>query len=468
MPKGLVMENCGGLFYYGQFVIVVAALFVLVPYLRGKADLISGWTFFLAGVAIFIGIGSIEASVLPMRFPGLDWFRPTKPEVSRFLIATNVFLVSLFLSYYYDPISRALASRSFNKWPPLNTPVMLFVIAGCSAIVVVSQLPGIENIVFVREVLFNVSHKAMVFASMFAFVLWYRNPKNLIWLALFVALFLPSCVLSMVAGAGRRLLLSLLVIPIIGMYYLHARNWRPTRTLLVMAVGVVALFVVELMYSSVRHFDRRGDKLDRTASNVISVISKVGERDWWKRFADEKLWHFSQQVVHYAMITDRFIETGGLGTKPLNTFKFFLVYPIPRAVYKDKPVPLGRYITREYLRRNTSWGTGVAGQSRYEGGPIVAAMFGYFAAFGIRFFVDPLKRQPNNPFLLAMLAAASLQLLAWPRGDLAVMTFETVEAVFFTIGVMIVCRIVYGTQRASRPLHVAPSSPTMLRRVPAR
>jgi hypothetical protein len=167
-------------------------------------------------------------------------------------------------------------------------------------------------------------------------------------------------------------------------------------------------------------------------------------------------------------LTDRFVSTGKLEEKPFNTFKFFLVYPVPRQFYPDKPVSLGRTITHQVLRRGTSWGTGVAGHAAYEGGPIIAAMFGYFAAFGVRFFVDPLKRQPTNPFLIAMLASASTQLLAWPRGDLSVMTFETVECLLFALALSIGCRFLFGTERAPLPMQLPAARYPLMQRVPAR
>jgi hypothetical protein len=285
---------------------------------------------------------------------------------------------------------------------------------------------------------------------------------------MFVAVFLAMCVLSMTSGAGRRLVLSVLIVPILVVYFYQARHWRPSRSLLVVGVGAVTLFTINLMYSSIRHFDRRGARLERNAANVIDQVKQIGQHDWYQRFAREKLWHFSQQVVHYGMITDRFIQLDRLEPKPFNTFKFYLVYPIPRAIWPNKPVSLGRTITHQVQGRSTSWGTGVAGHSVYEGGVIVAIIFGYIAAFGVRFFVDPLTRQPENPFLIGMLAAASSQLVAWTRGDLSVMTFETIECFVFVILASIVCRVVFGTAPVQQP-----ARPMMMRvplghRAPAR
>jgi hypothetical protein len=462
------MQNCEPLAWYGAMILLLTGSMILIPFMRGKGDLISAWNIFLLGVAIFIGIGCFEAATTPLRFPGLQWFNPTKKEVNTWLLSTTAFLIVLFVSYRYDPLSKALAARSFNKWPPYSTKVALYVMIVCFVLAAAGQVSTILRIPFVGQVVLNTSHKAFVFCCLFSFVLWYRNRTNIAWLGLFIGIFLVFCVLAMVVAQGRRLLLSLLIVPVLVVYFYDARRWRPTKAMTAIAAGVLVLFILNLMYTSIRHFDRRGAKLERTAANVVQQVKHIGQRDWYSRFANDALWHFSQQVVHYGMLTDRFVATGQLEEKPFNTFKFFLVYPIPRSVYPDKPESLGRTITHDVIHRTTSWGTGVAGHAAYEGGIIIAIMFGYLAAFGIRFFVDPLRRQPTNPFLLAMLASASTQLLAWPRGDLSVMTFETVECLLFTWALGLGGRFLFGTERSQLPMPLPAARFPLQHRVPAR
>ncbi len=61
----------------------------------------------------------------------------------------------------------------------------------------------------------------------------------------------------------------------------------------------------------------------------------------------------------------------------------------------------------------------------------VAALYAYLVVFLIRMFDDPLRRQPTNPFLVAMLASAGPHLIAWARGDLAIMSLNCIECFFF-------------------------------------
>jgi hypothetical protein len=314
-----------------------------------------------------------------------------------------------------------------------------------------ARISVFSRIVVVGPIVVNVSHKAMVFACVFSFVLWYRNRANLLWLGLFIGVLFGTGLLAILASGGRRLVLSVCLAPVIVFYYYRAREWTPIKSLGVVSVCMVVVFCLSLIYSTIRHYDRRGENLgerNRTVAGAIEAVTNVSGFGWFQRFRDDALWNLSQHTVHYGMLTDYYVRRGTLEAKPFNTFKFIAVYPIPRKIWRDKPESLGRVITHRVLGRTTTWGTGVAGHAAYEGGLIIALMFGYFAAFGIRFFDDPLLRQPTNPFLIAMLTAAAMHIIAWPRGDLAVMTFEVAECFFFTIGLSWLGRFLFGTDRS--------------------
>ncbi len=139
------MHNCEPLAWYGVLVLIVTSCFILIPYLRGKADLISGWNLLLLGIAIFVGLGGVEAANSPMRFAGLEWFQPTKAEVNWYMTSTTIFLITLFVSYYFDPLSRKFAARSFNKWPPLSTGVVLLIIGICFVFIILSQVGPLKQ-----------------------------------------------------------------------------------------------------------------------------------------------------------------------------------------------------------------------------------------------------------------------------------------------------------------------------------
>jgi hypothetical protein len=383
-----------------------------------------------------------------MRFPGLEWFQPTKAEVNWYLAATTVFLLTLFAAYYFDPLSRKIAARTFNNWPPISNGVLLLTFAICCAFMVLSQIGPLMRTTFFGPFLLKVAFKSFVFATLFSFFLWYRQKVNILWLAVFIGVLLLTCLLAMVFSPGRRYLLSIATGPVLVVYFTHARYWRPSKGLAVVAVATIALFLVSLMYSSIRHFGR-DDPSERTARTMVRQMKKLGEKNWFGRFANDQLFAFSQQVVHYALLTDRFVSEGRLKPRPLNSLAVMISYPIPRKIWDDKPQVLGVDIVRDALDAHveTNWGCGISGHAAYEGGLIVPALYAYLLVFLIRMFDDPLQRQPTNPFLIGMLASAGVHLVSWPRGDLAIMTLNCVECFFFAWALGLVARILFGTQR---------------------
>jgi hypothetical protein len=457
------MNNCEHLYWYGLFVICLSLGLIIIPFLRGKSELLSAWNMLLGGIVVFIGFGSIEAAFSPTRFHGLQWFQPTPQEVSKYVLYSTLFLASLLFFYYFDPFSKAVAARSFNKWPPISTGLLLTVVMTCFVLAIAGRISTLQRITFLGSALTNASHKAMLFACVFSFILWYRQRINVVWLGLFLAVFLSMGTLSIVASGGRRLLMSVFLVPVLVIYYYQARYWKPTKSLALVGVGALCVLLVGIVYATIRHFDRRGEKVDRTASAVVEHLKNANVSVAVEKFTSDFLFAFGQQNVHYAMLIDELINTGRVEDKPFNTFKFLASYPIPRRVWKNKPLPLGRFVGTDIIpmfarNQGVRWGCGIAGQSTYEGGLIAVLLFSYLATFCVRLLDDPLRRQPTNPFLLAMLAAASFHVVAWPRGDLGIMSIEIIECYVFTFAIALCGRFLFGRDRAVSamlPLYVS-------------
>jgi hypothetical protein len=442
------MTNCEPLAWFGALIVLVCGAFILVPYLRHRGELISAWTILLLGIAIFLGLGSIEAWMSPMRFMGLEWFQPTKTEVHRYLGLTTLFMVVLLGAHYYDPASKAIAARCFNKWPPFNVSSFIFVLVVCFLIIGANAVTN--QITFLGPLVLNFSHKGIIFSSVFAFAMWYENRRSLLWLTVFVVVFVFDCLLGSLAGGGRRVILSVVVGPILYAYMAHLRHWKPAKALVGVALATFVVFALTLMYSSIRHFDRTSEHEARSAANLIAALRQVGSFRWIERFRENKISFLSQQSIHYSLLADHFISTGQLQPRPLNTLVFMAVYPIPRRIWPDKPKALGEVIVHDTVGyATTSWGCGVTGQAVYEGGYITIAIYAYLIMMMTRLVDDPLQRQPTNPFLISMLTAAAPQILAWPRGDLGIMSNEIVECFLFAFALGIVGRFLFGTERSS-------------------
>jgi hypothetical protein len=450
------MNNSQPLVWYGIAVIFVSTLLIIVPYLRGKSDLLTGWNILLLGMAMFMGIGCLEVRYGDWTWPQLQWFQPTRGEVQWYMAVSTVFWIFLLLGYYYNPLSKALARQRLRKWPPLGAPVYLFVLVFCGAIVALSLLT--PRVTFIGPVLSNLSHKAAVFACVFSFMLWYRDRINLIWLLLFIGVFLSAALFSMVVFSGRRLLLSIFLGPVLCIYWTHARHWRPAKCMTALAMAATLILAVSAVYSTFRWFSRGPDKQERTAKSVLAQLSGLREKEGlFRGIMANKLHYFSQWSVHYSFLTKRYVDMGRLTPRPLNTLAFLATYPIPRRIWPDKPQTVGITVPHEMEGIvSTNWGVGIPGHGAYEGGVIVVILYALLIAVGIRLMDDPLRDQPGSPFLIALHAAAYPHVIAIPRGDLGIMVIETVECFVFAILVSVACRMVFGTEQRIARARLSP------------
>jgi hypothetical protein len=319
---------------------------------------------------------------------------------------------------------------------------------------------ALSSSTFLGPVLRNLSHKAAVFAVVFSFALWYRNKVNGIYLALAIGVFLSACLFAMLAYTGRRLLLSMAAGPILCVYFMTLRNWRPTRTMGALAIGTLAVFVAGLFYSSFRHYDKRGGRQERTASGIVDQVKQLDTGEVVGNFLESNMLRYiSQYAVFYALIVDDLVESNQITVQPLNTLKFIVSYPVPRRLWPNKPKTIGNQISTDILRvsRSVSWGVSIAGHGAYEGGMGVLMLYAFLAAFGLRFLSDPISAQPNNPYLIAILASAAPHVLAWPRGDIAIMSVETIECFVYAIALGVGGRILFGVDRSAQqpPRHLA-------------
>jgi hypothetical protein len=409
--------------------------------------LISGWNVMLLGVAIYTGLGCFEAATSPfIRFSKVDWFQPTKDEVTWFMSSFTIFLVVLIATYYFNPLSK-LSARTLNKFPRQSVPMYFWVLGVCALVVIL--MPLTSNSVFLGRVMLNLSHKAVVFATAFSFMLWMRQRSNPAWLALFIFTFLSALLLAVLAGPTRRLFLSVFLGPVVFVYMAYMRSWKPTRALAAIGVAAAVLLSVGFMYNTVRRFNTDPFK-ERTAVTAIKEVKNI-DKSWIRALTQDTYRMMAQSNVQYSLFTQRMVESGRLEAKPLNTLAFLASYPIPRRLWLEKPSVIGVTITHDVVNaQRTNWGVNVVGHTAYEGGLWVAALYGFLASVGLRFIDDPLLRQPTNPFLVAMFTAAAPHILGWTRGDLGVMTIETAECYLFAIILAISARLFFGTETTSQ------------------
>ncbi|MEX2317487.1 MAG: hypothetical protein WD669_10075 [Pirellulales bacterium] len=440
------MNNSEPLVWYGICVMIICGCFIAIPYWRGKTDLLTGWNVLLLGMGMWTGFGCLEVRYGNWPWAELQWFQPTRQEVKWYMLNSGAFLAALLTFYYYNPLGKRIAARRLQKWPPDTGSTYILVLAICAAIAFASFVVPRTN--FVGLVVAQLSHKAAVFACVFSFILWYRDRINVAWLMAFIGAFVMAALFAMIVSGGRRLLLSVFLGPILCFYWIHARHWKPRNTLAALSVAACAILVVSVVYSSFRWYSRGPSQQQRTVGAIVEQLRGLQHREGlFQIIFANKLNYFSQNNVHYAMLAKRYVDTGQLIPKPLNTLRFVLSYPIPRRVWEGKPKVLGIVVPHELAHiYSTNWGLGPAGHAAYEGGIPAMILYALLAAMGIRLMDDPLRLQPNNPFLISLHAAALPHVAGFARGDFGIMTIETAECFLFAIMLSVACRMLFGTQ----------------------
>ncbi len=68
------MQNSGPLVVLGIAILVLTAIVIIVPYMRGKSDILTAWNIVLLGGAVFMGVGSLAVAYGDFHWPELQWF----------------------------------------------------------------------------------------------------------------------------------------------------------------------------------------------------------------------------------------------------------------------------------------------------------------------------------------------------------------------------------------------------------
>jgi hypothetical protein len=430
------------LWWYGLGLSVVLGLFMFVPFWTGRRYALTAWNLVLLGSIIHIGVGCMEVYAHKMHWPELKWFDPSSREIRWLIVGTTVFYASLLFFHTKLRFPARMLENRLNKWPDLTAGVVVFVLATC--LVGVAAVPIVRNVTFVGEVMLNFSHAALAISITLATVYWLKNRLSPFAFLLMILAFALAAIESMVAMAGRRLLLTVAFGPLVAVYWVSWRHWSRVKLMTVFGGMMVALLVMSAFYATFRHM-----KGERTATTVIARAKDVNMDDVRNQLGD--LYHYlAQYTCHYSLLVMRLVDDGRLDVRPLDTLVEIASYPIPRSMWPDKPRDLGIYIVSDTLHMpyKTNWGVGIAGQGYHDGGLAVLVLYAFLVSLLVQVFDVPLTRQPDNPFLLAALASASAHFAALPRGGLASMTLNILECLFFVLAMAFVCRALFGTARS--------------------
>ena len=432
------------------FVLLMGAALVL-PAILGKRDWLTAWNFFLLGSLIFTGMSGINAA----KFTHYMSF--SSGTYLRYYLGVIIFYGVIFLVYFKFRWPRRFAGAHFLKWPPLSG-ISLFTLISLLTLFSLFRF-FLPNIQFVGQLIAQLGLQAPFVAATIAFVAWYRDRTNPIFLAILIGTLLLALFFGIIAGSGRRYLINGLLVPIICLYWLNLRyrpNFYNATALLCLLAITGPLY---LSYNALRHVHfRAGVGSENRTSEIIRSLPSMLAFD--KLLSPHQLDSFmGQDSVECALATIEMLNDGSerLQVKPLYTLYWIAVNPIPRALWGEKPESLGYFLVYRIGLKGTTMtvGVNVVGQGYYDGGIPVLILYAFLFGCFLRITDELLLRQPDNPFLLAFLVGCASQILGWPRGGLDIMTMQIISPAVLVFITACVGRLLFGNG------YVAPHTATV-------
>ena len=419
---------------FGFLMVFAPLAAILYNYLVLGDDLITVRHLFLLGCAKFFGVAALTTGITQL-------YRGNHPfsDVWLLFMGTAIFFVMFWWAYNRWNLPQRIAASRWRRSPSPNVGGVLFVggiglFLGLLASVLPVEIPVIGQIT-------NVLGKLLPAASIALFLFcWLRNPANIIFLAATGFAFMLAVFVALF-GAGRHPLFAALIAVPIAWYWARWRYQRPSATIgRILALGVAAAIVI-LAYSGFRH-DYMGEAdsgiaMDRIKQLLRFEIDTGGDAESALR---------EDAITVSLLCIEEFHRNGD--PEYFHTLWYVLSNPVPRQWWPDKPQAVGESLPEslgEFSDGYVNWGPGIIGNAFHDGGLWMAAIYGLVVGGVFRIFDDLLRRQPSNPWLIAILAAMSPKIVAYSRGDIAVYTVELLGLAILFIVILKITGLVFGS-----------------------
>jgi hypothetical protein len=402
--------------------IVAPLVAILRSYLSDGGDLVTSRNLFLLGCVNFMGLAALRPALL-QDYRGDH----SIGDVLLLITGAALFFFSFQWAYGRWRLPAAIASNRWALSPPATSLNIWIVastalVAGLFASVTMLQIPVFGQIL---AVIGRLLPAAAVALFIFA---WLRSPAN-IGLLLGAATALAAALFFALFGSGRHPLFAALAAVPIAFYWARWRYLRTSATLLRVGVLGIAALLLILVYSGFRHDTTEfGD-----AGVAIDRLRRLGEFELGTGGGIED---FLQEdaIICSLLCIEEYHRFG----RPdyFHTFWFIVANPIPREWWDDKPEGLGEILPRarrDSLLGYVNWGPGIIGHAFHDGGVWMTIVYGLLLGGSLRILDDLMRRQPLNPWMVAMMAAISPKILAFSRGDIGLYTVEILGVVVGTV-----------------------------------
>jgi hypothetical protein len=425
------------LIVFGWIFIAIMLAVVIIPWVRRKRDLLSVWNLFLLGSANFVGFDAVASG-----WGHYQWGFFTGWHIRHFIFGAIVVYAALFFGYYVPKFPRRWAGKTLRRWPVAEGTALVVMLLVCAALSAWGLFsPRIQG---VAQLGLQLGTPAAVIAATFVTVNWLRRPYNGPLAVTFVLVLLIAMLLSVFGTTGRRSLLSVLMVVPIGLYWMHLRNMRLRFTAVPLAILTVVVYLGLAAHTQIRHRHNASPSYLTPFQEAIETLTLIPSQLFNYRAPMEML--PSGSVDASMVCIDLFPKV--MPIEPFHTVKFIVANPIPRAFWPGKPEALGAWLSRAYgtwaRMGSLNISMGIVGHGFYEGGYHMLIFYGLLIGLCMRYADELLIRQPDNPFLLGALAAASGNIIGLSRGDFGLFLLLILGAVLCTLILRFIARVLFG------------------------
>ncbi len=407
------------------------ALVLLAVMLRqhhtGQCPLLSIRNIALMGFIVF----QVTSGAMALTVTGFSHFYVENPDVTGLLFAVQVtvFLILFFWAFKRGFIVKRVATWMPQTWSVPNDGTLLmlsimstFVAAGLRLTV------GIPLISIVTDY-WGVG-MAAVSSGLCGWV-WGKRLMNPVVIFWSLSLMMVNIAIVITGAFGRRGIVAVGGCMVWGMFY---SAWRhlPTRTLVLRLVLVTAIPVAVLAaFTSVRSAAEH----DRTAQEHLTSVQRGGN------ILNGMLMMLDGQQA--GAVSMWLMETypNRREYRHLFTPGYFLVYPVPRSWWNDKPTPLSAQIAGfaaipDVDTSRLTIGPGIIGHAAAEGGWYALLLYAVLGGLIFRLLDEIVALNQFSPFIILPIGSALGQLIGMARGETSAFGYIaliTIVTVYFTM-----------------------------------
>jgi hypothetical protein len=239
---------------------------------------------------------------------------------------------------------------------------------------------------------------------------WGRQLFNPILVAYSGMIVAANFAVVMIGIFGRRGLVAVAGALLWGMYYSHWRHFSISSVIGRLAVvGIVPLIVLALFSSA-----RESAEHDRTLTEHLMEMRARGDVGQGMLLLLHGQYTGSISMWIIESYPERFEH------RHLMTIWHFLVFPVPRDWWPDKPITLGEQVPKlaawSGIGTSLTIGPGIVGHAAAEGGWYALLVYAAVGGIFLRLFDEVVRLNLNSPFVVLGVGCALGQIMGLARG----------------------------------------------------